>query len=124
MTSIKKKRAYKPILCLDFDGVLHWYRNGWKGAAIIDDEPTPGSVEFVTNAKGFFKVVVFSSRSNQPGGIDAMRTWMNKNGFPEVEFVNEKPKAFLTIDDRAIQFSGTWFDPQELLKFKPWNKSD
>jgi hypothetical protein len=122
MTSIRKKRAFKPLLSLDFDGVLHWYRNGWKGAAVIDDDPVPGSIEFVTNAKEYFKVVVFSSRSNHPGGIAAMKAWMERHGFPEVEFATEKPKAFLSIDDRAIQFNGTWFDPQELLDFKPWNK--
>ncbi len=122
MTSMKKTKKYKPVLSLDFDGVIHWYRNGWKGAAVIDDEPTPGAVEFVKNAQEYFKVVVYSSRSNQPGGIEAMQAWMEKHGFPEVEFVKEKPKAFVTIDDRAIQFKGDWFDPQELLNFKPWNK--
>ena len=122
MTNIPKKRRYKPILSLDFDGVLHWYRNGWKGAAIIDDEPTPGAVDFVNNAQNYFKIVVFSSRSNQAGGIEAMKKWMENHGFPEVSFATEKPKAFLTIDDRAIRFEGTWFDPEELLKFQPWNK--
>lgn len=124
MTTVHKKRAFKPILSLDFDGVLHWYRNGWKGATVIDDEPTPGAVEFVNNAKDYFKIVIFSSRSSHPGGIDAMKNWMEKNGFPEVAFATEKPKAFLTIDDRAIQFTGTWFNPEELLNFKPWNKQD
>lgn len=122
MTLPPKKRRYKPVLSLDFDGVLHWYRNGWKGAAVIDDEPTPGAVEFVIQAREYFKIVIYSSRSSQPGGIEAMKKWMEKYGFPEVTFATDKPKAFLTIDDRSIQFNGTWFDPQELLQFKPWNK--
>jgi len=124
MTTIRNKKGFKPILCLDFDGVLHWYRNGWKGPSIIDDEPTPGSVEFVKNAQEYFKVVIYSSRSNQTNGIEAMKSWMEKHGFPEVTFATEKPKAFLTIDDRAIQFKGNWFDPQDLLNFKPWNKEE
>lgn len=29
----------KPILCLDFDGVIHSYASGWKGADVIPDPP-------------------------------------------------------------------------------------
>ena len=64
MTSVRKAKKFKPILSLDFDGVLHWYRKGWKGADVIDDEPTPGAVEFVKNAQEHFKVVIYSSRRN------------------------------------------------------------
>ncbi|MDO9087474.1 MAG: hypothetical protein Q7U53_14795 [Anaerolineaceae bacterium] len=122
MTSIRKRKGFKPILSLDFDGVIHWYRNGWKGPAVIDDEPVPGAKEFIEKAQDYFKIVIYSSRSNSEGGIEAMRTWMEKHGFPEVEFAKEKPKAFLSIDDRSLQFKGEWFDPEELLNFKPWNK--
>ena len=115
------RSGFRPTLCLDFDGVLHWYRNGYQGADVIDDEPVPGAVDFVHAAQQFFKVVVFSSRSNKPGGIEAMRAWMEKNGFPEVEFATEKPSAWVTIDDRALTFTGEWVDPAELRSFKPWN---
>lgn len=124
MTTIRKTRKFKPLLSLDFDGVLHWYRKGFAGNNIINDEPVPGAVEFVREASQYFRIVVYSSRSSQPGGIEAMQKWMEKHGFPEVKFATDKPKAFLTIDDRAIQFNGDWFDPEELLKFKPWNKRD
>ena len=48
----KRKTGSRPILCLDFDGVLHWYRSGWQSAEIIDDEPTPGAVDFVRMMSG------------------------------------------------------------------------
>ena len=31
----------KPILCLDFDGVIHSYISGWKGADVIPDPLKP-----------------------------------------------------------------------------------
>jgi hypothetical protein len=116
-------RRTKPILSLDFDGVLHWYRNGWQGATVIDDIPVPGAQEFVSNALEHFRVVIYSSRSHQTGGIDAMREWLQEHGFPEVEFCTEKPSALVSIDDRAITFSGDWPDPVDLLAFQPWYKA-
>lgn len=118
------QRGSRPILCLDFDGVLHWYRNGWKGADVVDDDPVPGAVDFVRQAQEYFQIMIYSSRSNHPGGIDAMRTWMEEHGFPEVGFATEKPSAWVTIDDRALTFTGEWFDPAELRRFKPWNRKE
>jgi len=114
----------KPILCLDFDGVLHSYTSGWKGAHIVWDPPVPGAQQFVMMAKEHFRVVVFSSRSLRAGGILAMTSWMQEHGFPPVEFAVEKPPAMITIDDRAIMFTGTWPAIDALLEFKPWNKKD
>jgi hypothetical protein len=128
----------KPILCLDFDGVIHSYKSGWKGADSIPDGPVPGALAFIKAASEHFRVAIFSSRTNQPGGLDAMQIWLFNmavnGGFPEVldepswlhdiEWPREKPAAFLTIDDRALTFRGIWPDPVELLDFRPWNKGD
>lgn len=42
--------------------------------------------------------------------------------FCEIEWPTQKPAAFLTIDDRAITFTGEWPDINALLAFQPWNK--
>lgn len=116
--------AYKPILCLDFDGVIHSYENGWQ-EGVIYGTLTPGFKEWVEKAKNLFKLVIYSSRSKTLDGIVAMKKWLNLQGInPDYfEFASEKPPAFLTIDDRAIQFRGNWLvlDPRELREFKPWN---
>lgn len=125
----------KPILCLDFDGVLHSYSSGWQGASVIPDEPVPGALDFLTKALRHFSVAIYSSRSSQPFGIEAMKFWLGvqfaKQGMEtselmaimkEISFPSEKPPAFLTIDDRAITFTGQWPVVEELLLFKPWNK--
>lgn len=69
----------KPILCLDFDGVIHSYKSGWKGASVIQDPPVDGALQFVVEALDAFDVCVFSSRSHQWGGRGAMRKWFKKN---------------------------------------------
>ena len=118
----------KPTLCVDFDGVIHSYTSGWQGADVVLDPPVPGALEFLRTASEHFDVCIYSSRSHEPGGSRAMQDWMVHHGF-DPDFVHftlfwprHKPSAFLTIDDRALTFTGTWPDPAQLLEFKPWNK--
>ena len=128
----------KPILCLDFDGVIHQYTSGWKGDTSILDNATEGFFEWAEQAAKLFKLVIYSSRSKNPDAIEAMQFWLvlqrklwrEKGGMHETEtplefqFASEKPPAFLTIDDRALTFDGNWnnFNPEKLIKFMPWNK--
>ncbi len=119
----------KPILCLDFDGVIHSYTSGWKGADQIPDPPVPGAMEFIREALKYFRVAIFSSRSHQTNGQHAMRDYIIRHSEPDprgpiegLEWPLEKPPALITIDDRAITFTGTWPDMKTLLEFKPWNK--
>lgn len=129
------KPAFKPILCIDFDGVLHSYVSGWQGADVCPDPPVPGAMEFLQRAVEKFRVAIFSSRSNQHMGIQAMCLWtmsqLMKSGmeqdeadhvFKLLEWPKEKPPALVTIDDRAVTFTGTWPSLDELAAFKPWNK--
>lgn len=131
----------KPILCLDFDGVLHSYTSGWQGATVISDGPVDGAIAFLYDAIFAFEVHIYSSRSHQPGGIDAMQDWLihyetawlqeqraAKRPTPRtslllnIKWPTEKPAAMITIDDRAITFTGTWPSIEALRSFKPWNK--
>lgn len=128
---------HKPILCLDFDGVIHSYASGWKGADVIPDPPVAGALQFIVDAMERFTVCIFSSRSNQPGGRAAMIQWLGywsvdrDHGMPgdfdsaawsALQWPLEKPAAFVTIDDRAITFTGLWPSLDELAAFQPWNK--
>lgn len=139
----------KTIL-VDFDGVLHSYVSGWKGVAEIPDPPVPGAIKWLERMieDGRFNVCIYSSRSKETEkrvvdvgighhtdcveidahvGIEAMQGWLIANGMREdlveqIGFPTEKPAAFLTIDDRAICFTGLFPTLDEISNFKPWNK--
>jgi hypothetical protein len=138
----------KPTLVVDFDGVLHAYTSDWQGADVVADGPVPGAMDWLQQVSRHFDVYIYSSRSKDKGGIDAMRNaiirWMTEKVEESGEyradmyadrvarefvalhlrFPTQKPAAFLTIDDRAICFQGSFaqLDPETLMAFKPWNK--
>lgn len=116
---------WKPIVCIDFDGVIHSYTSGWKGEDVILDDPVPGVLEDLKIYLKHFKVCIYSSRSKTNVGIMAMIEWFIEHGFEDVdqlEFPTQKPPAFITIDDRAIQFNGMLPKPEEIKNFRPWYK--
>ena len=45
-----------------------------------------------------------------------------KRFLKKIKFPKHKPPAMISLDDRAIQFTGEFPDPKSLLDFKPWNK--
>lgn len=142
----------KKILSLDFDGVCSIYRE-WVAADIIPDAPTPYLFESLYAYYECFHICIFSSRSHQRGGRKAMMEWFEKHHtewfdtltaesqiklreFPKTYtsinpdkfldclfFPTDKPKAFATLDDRAITFDGQFPQVSDLLEFVPWNRN-
>lgn len=132
-----------PIICVDFDGVIHSYKSGWKGVSEIPDDPVPGAINWlmehlpVPEALGGVmcepykgpEVQIYSSRSKSFFGRWAMKRWLVRHGLPAcyiadgiLKFPTKKPAAFLTIDDRAICFNGNFPTSEQMMSFKPWNK--
>lgn len=63
--------------------------------------------------------------------IEQRKAWREAGGMHETEaplsftFADQKPAAWVTIDDRAIRFDGNWSAPElapdAIRAFKPWN---
>ena len=125
-------------MCLDFDGVIHSYDQGWKLGEIYGTV-VPGFWEWLEKVREHCKVVVYSSRSQTDAGKAAMFMWMRqerqrwiRDGGQEnpaagpltLDFPEHKPAAWMTIDDRAQRFDGDWTAPElqleAILAFKPW----
>lgn len=117
----------KKTILVDFDGVLHSYKSGWQGARTISDAPVQGAIGWLSRmaADTRFEVAIYSSRSKEPGGIDAMIKWLIKHGLSmqdlnKISFPMQKPAAFVSLDDRAIQFKGRFPTPDTIDAFKSW----
>ena len=78
----------KPILCLDFDGVIHSYSSGWQGPRTIPDPPVPGSIDFLFEASQHFRVAIFSSRGSYWFGRRAMKCYIWKWAFQQFHSAN------------------------------------
>lgn len=114
----------KRTVCLDFDGVVHSYASGWKGAACIPDPPVCGIKEAIDELRnnGYY-IVICSTRAKSEEGLVAIREWLNRMGIAVDDVTADKPPAICYIDDRAICFDG---HPETLARkirdFKPWYK--
>lgn len=132
------KDDFTPILAIDFDGVIHSYTSGWKGARAIPDPPVPGAIAWLRSLvfdqrdpfaprHAHFDVCIFSSRSRHFGGRNAIKRWLLKNGMrpgelEAIRFPLLKPPAHLLIDDRAMCFQGQFPSLLDLKYFRPWYK--
>ena len=131
-----RRAVTKPILVLDFDGVIHSYENGWADGSIYG-RATPGFWEWAIRAEKVFRLCIHSSRIKTPLDATRVEQWLgrefeawrvssgrNAAEFPYFELCITKPPAFLTIDDRALCFHGDWtapfLDPGNLHGFRSW----
>lgn len=105
-------------IAVDFDKVVHWYREGWRDGEIYD-QPVPGAFDGLRTLMAEGPVCIFTTRSPAP-----VAEWITTrsdiptlvdDGF--VEFWNERDKLLVTqrklpcvayLDDRAVRFGGNW----------------
>lgn len=111
----------KKTICFDFDGCIHSYRSGWKGATIIPDPPVAGIKEVIDDLRQDCKVVVVSTRCFQNGGIDAIKEYLRLNNIEVDDVLGEKPPAYVYIDDRGLTFDGNTHGLADKVRnFKNW----
>jgi hypothetical protein len=118
----------RPIICVDFDGVLNSFESGWLSAGRITDPPVEGAISwlrYLLEELSDFQIAIYSARSKYFGGRRGMKRWLMKWGLTkqeikELDFPLFKPAAFLTIDDRALTFRGKFFSADKIRDFRPW----
>ncbi|MBW3598028.1 MAG: hypothetical protein KY475_12215 [Planctomycetes bacterium] len=98
----------RPTICLDFDGVIHSHRSGWKGEATIPDPPTHGAARAIERLRERYRVVVHSPRCRTEEGRRAIARWLKRHEIEVDDICEHKPPALLYLDDRAVRFNGDW----------------
>lgn len=120
-------------IAIDFDGVIHDYKDGYKDGTIYGDL-VPGAKDFIINAhKTGHPMFIMSTRN--PIQILA---WV-QDKIPEVTFAilvnpgtfynnkklvgitNKKLAAHIYIDDRGYKFEGTFPDVEAFKTYQETN---
>ena len=113
----------KPVICIDFDGVIHKDTLPYDEDNQILDEPVPGALEAIRKLQERYTIVILSARARFHEPRKAMYDWLRIHGFGPITVTNRKPKALIYLDDRGIRFDGDWPAALEAIKaFKPWHK--
>ena len=90
-------------VAVDFDATLSKYHK-YEGPTKIG-KPIKGAREFLRQLKKRkLKVVVFSCRAMEPGGLEAMEAWLERHRMPydEIYCGQGKPHAIAYVDDRGV----------------------
>lgn len=98
-------------VAVDFDGTIHPYTKGWIGSTPEDEPPIDGAIEFLAQLRSDgYRVVIFSTRCDNPEGLKATVRWLDKWSIPYDAVTCQKIPAVAYVDDRAVPYLGNWED--------------
>lgn len=109
-----KDNKTKKTICIDFDGVLHDYSNGFQGKDVFGDMiPNADDGTQVLHEKGW-KIIIYTTRPKTA----ALEKWLKDHKIA-YDYINENPDqpddskggkliADIYLDDRGMTFRGRW----------------
>lgn len=119
------RAADSETVSIDFDGVIHEYRQPFASPVEIPDAPVRGAREAISKLRRKYFVVVCSTRCMSQAGTRAVERWLRKHRIKFDLVTDMKLPARAYIDDRAIPFKGDWTKiPDMVDKLRPWNRKE
>ena len=112
----------KKTIAIDFDGVVHIHSdNANYEAGVISEGPVKDVGFAIRQLRKFYKVVIYSARAADPAGESAIRIWLKKFDITVDDVTAKKQPALIYVDDRAIQFKGSWEQTlKDIENFEHW----
>ena len=115
-----KPRKLKPkapkalrVLAIDFDGVIHDKANPIEGKRM--GAPLPGTKEAMDRLYKKNRLIIHTVMATSPGGIQAVKDWLDYYKIPFHEVTAIKPTAAFYIDDKAVKHID-WSTTLEIIK--------
>lgn len=112
----------KQTLQIDFDGTLAKFDGKWRPPDQIGEVlPNARTAMWILSKQ--YRLICFTARFTEHH--EYVDRWLKKHGFPPMIITNKKdPNAHLTIDDRALTFTGVWDQGiiNRIREFRPWWK--
>lgn len=111
-------------IIVDLDGVLA--RSVWP----FDESQIPhfpvvdGAVEALRKVKeAGYRIIVWTARDK--GLEQVTREWLDRNGIPYDELWLDKPPYTVMVDDRALNFDGSWVGLAErIVAYQTWMEAN
>lgn len=103
------------IIAIDFDGVIHDYKNPIKGRRM--GAPIQGAKESIINLKNKgHTIIIFTVRANTPQSTKVVSDYLMYYKIPCHTLTNIKENFDIFIDDKAIAFQD-WDTTNNLINF-------
>ena len=98
----------KPIIAVDFDGVLHIDMPGTPFNPVPPNGPEPHGFPMVMSfIEMGYEVVIHTTRGGDAECKRHVEEWLAKHGFPKLRVTDRKIKAKIYVDDRARRYDGS-----------------
>lgn len=122
----------KRTICIDFDGVLHDYSEGFEGKDVFGDMvPNADKGTQLLKKKGW-TIIIYTTRPKTA----KLEKWLKDNGIA-YDYINENPDqpedskggkliSDLYLDDRGMRFNGQWNEwlMEDIASFQPWQDKE
>lgn len=122
----------KRTICIDFDGVLHDYSEGFKGKDVFGDMLSNADKGTQLLKKKGWTIIIYTTRPK----TTKLEKWLKDHKIA-YDYINENPNqpedskggkliADIYLDDRGMRFNGQWSEwlMEEIAGFQPWQEQE